>query len=413
MIIIKGPHDIKRIRRMALDAQGLLQAQPYGRGLAGARAAIRHLGYVQIDTISVVERAHHHVLHSRVPNFTPVMSNQMLLDRDIFEYWTHAAAFIPINDFRFSLPYKHAIKSGQTHWFKTPDKKLMKELLARIASDGPLRSRDLEANATKRAGWWDWKPAKKALEQLYMQGDLMVSNREGFQKTYDLTERVLPAQVNTAMPSTEEFAAHMLDQQLRCHGLASLKGLSYLRRDKTLRAAIKNLVDERVAEGRLDQLQLNSGELLFAEAGALERPLPRLSKRLLILSPFDNCVIQRERLKVLFEYDYQIECYVPEAKRKYGYFSLPLLYRDQFIGRMDCKAHRKERHLEIKSLHFENHGFDEELVNAAFIDAVSQFKQFQNCDTVALVDVYPRNLDHNLQRAFTSLDMNIQKANTL
>jgi uncharacterized protein YcaQ len=398
---------------MALDAQGLLQAQPYGRGLAGARAAIRHLGYVQIDTISVVERAHHHVLHSRVPNFTPVMNNQMLLDRDIFEYWTHAAAFIPINDFRFSLPYKHAIKSGQTHWFKTPDKKLMKELLARIASDGPLRSRDLEANTTKRAGWWDWKPAKKALEQLYMQGDLMVSNREGFQKTYDLTERVLPAQVNTAMPSTEEFAAHMLDQQLRCHGLASLKGLSYLRRDKTLRAAIKTLVDERVAQGSLEQLQLSSGEVFIAEASALERPLPRLNKRLLILSPFDNCVIQRERLKVLFEYDYQIECYVPEAKRKYGYFSLPLLYRDQFIGRMDCKAHRKERHLEIKSLHFENHGFDEELVNAAFIDAVSQFKQFQNCDTVALIDVYPRNLDHNLQRAFTSLDMNIQKANTL
>lgn len=398
---------------MALDAQGLLQAQPYGRGLAGARAAIRHLGYVQIDTISVVERAHHHVLHSRVPNFTPVMNNQMLLDRDIFEYWTHAAAFIPINDFRFSLPYKHAIKSGQTHWFKTPDKKLMKELLVRIASDGPLRSRDLEANTTKRAGWWDWKPAKKALEQLYMQGDLMVSNREGFQKTYDLTERVLPAQVNTAMPSTEEFAAHMLDQQLRCHGLASLKGLSYLRRDKTLRAAIKTLVDERVAQGSLEQLQLSSGEVFIAEAGALERPLPRLSKRLLILSPFDNCVIQRERLKVLFEYDYQIECYVPEAKRKYGYFSLPLLYRDQFIGRMDCKVHRKERHLEIKSLHFENHGFDEELVNAAFIDAVSQFKQFQNCDTVALVDVYPRNLDHNLQRAFTSLDMNIHKANTL
>ncbi len=403
MIIINGPHDLKRIRRMALDAQGLLQAQPYGRGLAGARAAIRHLGYVQIDTISVVERAHHHVLHSRVPNFTPVMSNQMLLDRDIFEYWTHAAAFIPINDFRFSLPYKHAIKSGQTHWFKTPDKKLMKELLARIASDGPLRSRDLEANTTKRAGWWDWKPAKKALEQLYMQGDLMVSNREGFQKTYDLTERVLPAQVNTAMPSTEEFAAHMLDQQLRCHGLASLKGLSYFRRDKTLRAAIKTLVDERVAQGSLEQLQLSSGEVFIAEAGALERPLPRLNKRLLILSPFDNCVIQRERLKVLFEYDYQIECYVPEAKRKYGYFSLPLLYRDQFIGRMDCKAHRKERHLEIKSLHFENHGFDEELVNAAFIDAVSQFKQFQNCDTVALIDVYPNHLHMVLQRALAQL----------
>jgi len=170
MIEIKRPQELARLRRLALAAQGLLQAQPYGRGLAGARKAINHLGYVQIDTISVVERAHHHVFYSRVPKFKPAMTNQMLLDGDIFEYWAHAASFLPIADFRFSLPYKHAIKSGQTHWYKTPDKKLMSELLARIRSDGPIRSRDLETNTTKRAGWWDWKPAKKALEQMYMEG---------------------------------------------------------------------------------------------------------------------------------------------------------------------------------------------------------------------------------------------------
>ena len=207
MIEINNPQELTRLRRLALSTQGLLQAQPFGHGLDGARKAINQIGYVQIDTISVVERAHHHVLHSRVPKFEPAMTNQLLLNGDIFEYWTHAAAFIPISDFRFSLPYKHAIKSGQTHWFKNPDKKLMDELLARIGSDGPLRSRDLEANTKKRAGWWDWKPAKKALEQLYMQGDLMVSDREGFQKTYDLTERVLPSQMDSKIPSMDEFAA--------------------------------------------------------------------------------------------------------------------------------------------------------------------------------------------------------------
>jgi uncharacterized protein YcaQ len=155
------------LRRLALAAQGLLQTKPYGQGLEGARKAIKHLGYVQIDTISVVERAHHHVLHTRVPHFKPSMTNKMLVDRDVFEYWSHAAAFLPIDDFRFSLIYKHAIKSGQTHWYKNPDTKLMSELLARIRSDGPLRSRDLENNTIKREGWWDWKPAKKALEQLY------------------------------------------------------------------------------------------------------------------------------------------------------------------------------------------------------------------------------------------------------
>ena len=156
MIEIKHPQEQARLRQLALAAQGLLQVQPYGRGLAGARKTINHLGYVQIDTISVVERAHHHVFYARVPEFEPAMTHQLFLNRDIFEYWAHAAAFLPIADFRFSLPYKHAIKSGQTHWFRTRDTKLMGELLDRIRAEGPLRSRDIETNTTKRAGWSDW-----------------------------------------------------------------------------------------------------------------------------------------------------------------------------------------------------------------------------------------------------------------
>lgn len=392
MIEIKHPRGLVRLRRLALRAQGLLQARPFGRGLDGARKAIEHIGYVQIDTISVVERAHHHVFHSRVPQFKPAMTNQMLLERDIFEYCAHAAAFLPIGDFRFSLPDKHAIRSGQAHWYDNPDKKLMSELLERIRKDGPLRSRDVGTNATKRAGWWDWKPAKRALEQLYMQGDLMVCDREGFQKTYDLTERVLPSHINTEMPDMTEFAAHILDQQLRCHGVVSLKGLTYLRRNAELRKAVKNLLNERLAQGALEQLKLSSGEVFLVETGALERPLPRLSNRMLILSPFDNSVIQRDRLKALFQYDYQIECYVPAAKRQYGYFCLPLLFRDEFVGRMDCKAHRKTRHLEIKFLHFESHDFDEDLVMNAFMDALKAFCQFQECDTVSLTAVHPKRL---------------------
>jgi len=403
MIQIKHPKDLARLRRLALASQGLLQAQPFGHGLAGARKAINHIGYVQIDTISVVERAHHHVFYSRVPNFKPAMTNQLLLDGDVFEYWSHAAAFLPIADFRFSLPYKHAIKSGQTHWYKNPDKKLMGELLSRIRVDGPLRSRDIEHNTDKRAGWWDWKPAKKSLEQLYMQGDLMVCDREGFQKTYDLTERVLPSHIDTKIPSMEEFAIHIVDQQLRCHGFASLKGLTYQRRNADLRKAVKALVDERLAQHTLEQAQLSSGEIFILEAGAFERRLPRLNNRVLILSPFDNCVIQRERLKSVFQFDYQIECYVPEAKRQYGYFCLPLLFRDEFIGRMDCKAHRKTRHLEIKALHFEQHDVDEDLVISAFEKAMSHFCHFQQCDTVSLTKVYPKRLTQPLCNALKAL----------
>jgi uncharacterized protein len=403
MIEIKHPQELARLRRLALAAQGLLQAQPYGRGLVGARKAINHIGYVQIDTISVVERAHHHALYARVPEFKPAMTNQMLLDRDIFEYWAHAAAFLPIADFRFSLPYKHAIKSGQTHWYKTRDQPLMDELLARIRADGPIRSRDVETNTTKRTGWWDWKPAKKALEQLYMEGDLMVSDREGFQKTYDLTDRVLPSYVNTQMPSTDEFAAHIVEQQLRCHGLVSLKGLTYQRRNPELRQAVKALVNERLREGTFEQVQVSSGEVFILETGVLERSLPALKHRMLILSPFDNSVIQRDRLKALFQFDYQIECYLPEAKRQYGYFCLPLLYRDEFIGRIDCKAHRKISQLEIKSLHFGQHNFDQDLVITAFVEAITQFCHFQNCDSVSLTKAHPSHLTQCLRSALESL----------
>ena len=401
-IQIKIQKDESRIRRLALSAQGLLQSQPFGRGLSGARRAIAHLGYVQIDTISVVERAHHHVLYSRVPNFKSEMIEQLLLKRDIFEYWAHAAAFLPITDFRFSLPYKHAIKSGQTHWFKTRDTKLMRELLARIRIDGPLRSRDIQTSASSRAGWWDWKPAKKALEQLYMEGDLMVSNREGFQKTYDLTERVLPEGVKTEMPSLEEFAAHLLDQQLRCHGLISLKGVTYLRRNAELRKAVKTLVIERLAQGHLEQVKLPSGEVFLLESGAFDQSLPRSNNRMRILSPFDNCVIQRDRIKAIFDYDYQLECYVPAAKRKHGYFCLPLLYRDEFIGRMDCKAHRKVGELEIKSMSIEQAAFDEDAFISAFAEEIRVFAIFQSCTSVALGKVQPGCLFHPLKRALRS-----------
>ncbi len=404
MIEVTHSKDIARLRRLALASQGLLKAQPFGRGIAGARKAVQHLGYVQIDTISVVERAHHHVLYSRVPHFKPAMCNQLLLNRDVFEYWSHAAAFLPMGDFRFSLPYKHAIKSGKTHWYKQRDTKLMNELLARVRLDGPIRSRELEKGSVKRGGWWDWKPAKKALEQLYMEGDLMVSDRQGFQKSYDLTERVLPSGTNIQMPTFEEFAWHLLHQQLRCHGLVSLKGFTYLRKNAALRKAVKTLVDEQLSQGILEPVQLSSGEIFFIPAGGFEQPLPRLSDRLHILSPFDNSVIQRERLRVLFGYDYQIECYVPAAKRQYGYFCLPLLFRGEFIGRMDCKAHRKEKRLEIKALYLEAYtggcSTDEDkLFVSAFAEAVANFSRFQQCDSVTLSRVEPSHLTQPVHHA--------------
>ncbi|MBE0379229.1 winged helix-turn-helix domain-containing protein [Pseudoalteromonas prydzensis] len=403
MIHVNSAEDFKRLRRIALAAQGLLQKRPFGVGQAGASEAINQIGYVQIDSISVIQRAHHHILHSRVPNYSPDMLTSMLHNKAIFEYWAHAAAFLPIADFRFSLLYKHAIKSGQTHWYKNSDRKLMAELLARIRNDGPLRSRDIKSSTNKSNGWWDWKPAKKALEQLYMEGDLMVSSREGFEKVYDLTERVLPADINVQMPSLAEFAAHILEQQLRCHGLVSIKGLTYLRRNTKLKEAIKTLVNTRSQQGLLEQLQFSNGESYFLPTGAFEQPRISVSEQLKILSPFDNSVIQRERLKSLFQFNYQLECYVTEAKRQYGYFCLPLLFADVFIGRMDCKVHRKTAHLEIKSLHLEVYELDISRVITAFGNAIMEFIAFQQCNSVSLNQVHPQRLTAVVQNILKSL----------
>ncbi|MBE9028356.1 YcaQ family DNA glycosylase [filamentous cyanobacterium LEGE 11480] len=392
--------DLRKLRRIALQKQGLTSNSPFGRGLAGTETAIAHLGYVQVDTISVVARAHHHVLHSRVANYQPAMLDQLLKNRRVFEYWSHAAAFLPIAAYRYSLPYKHAIKSGKRHWFKNPDYKLMDQLMERVRAEGPLRSRDIESGKTKAGGWWEWKPAKRALEQLYFQGDLMVCERQGFQKAYDLPERVLPADIDTTVPTFSEYAAYLLDQQLACHGFVSLKGITYQRRDDQLRKATKQLVEERLADGRLIWLKSEACGSYLAPPDLLDRSLPRIAPQARILSPFDNCVIQRDRLMDLFGFDYQIECYVPQAKRKFGYFCLPLLFQDQFIGRLDCKAHRKQAWLEVKSLYFEATNLDLDRVLPALVTCLRAFAAFQDVDRISITQVFPNKLTQTVRHHF-------------
>ena len=398
---ITAKTDLARLRRHALGAQGLLHRQPFGRGMSGARKAIHHLGYVQIDTISVIARAHHHVFRSRVPNFVPAMTNRLLKDRSIFEYWSHAAAFLPMADYRYSLPYKEVMRRGQGHWTRSRDKKMMQRMLDQVTSDGPLRSRDVESSHGNGAGWWDWKPAKQALEQLFMEGRLMVSDRDGFQKTYDLPERVLPHWVDTRFPTSAELAAHIVEQQLRCHAFATLKGLTYQRRNPELRAAVRTLVEELTATGELDLLTLPSGEQLVCSAGLLEQQVPRAPRRMQLLSPFDNAVIQRQRLKSIFNFDYQIECYVPAAKRQFGYFCLPVLYQDRFVGQVDCKAHRRQQRLEIKALHFCDDTVGEQDLIRAFADATRDFARFQECDSITVTEVTPGHLRDPVKRALT------------
>jgi uncharacterized protein YcaQ len=385
-------HSPAKLRRIALNQQGLLRNAPFGNGKQATRRAIQHLGYVQIDTISVVERAHHHVLRTRVPNYRGTFLDALLREHKVFEYWYHAAAYLPMEDYRYALPHMHAMRRGEARWQRSNDKRLMKRVKQRIAGDGPLRARDFEDSRAGRQGWWDWKPAKRALEQLFMQGDLMIVGREGFQKVYDLTERVLPPGVDTTTPTTMELAEHLVDASIRCHGLVTAKFITYLRQGAPLRAAVKTILQQRQDHGGLTSFALDNGERVYADPELMDNRAPSAPAKIRILSPFDNAVIQRDRGQALFKFNYQMECYVPEAKRRFGYFCLPMLYRDRFIGRVDCKVHRKEGRLDVRALHLENMqsgNSDEENLADRIAEALAAFAEFNRCTVVNLLAVVP------------------------
>ncbi len=390
---------------MAIAAQGLHQTAPFGRGPDAVEKTIRQLGYVQIDTISVVERAHHHVLHSRVPGYQPRVLDRLLKRGRIFEYWAHAAAFLPIEDFRFARPRMERFRNSQERWMRSRNRDLVNAVLGRIRDEGPLMSRDFEDPRESKSGWWDWKPAKGALEQLFMEGELMVIARDGFQKTYDLTERVLPATINTKLPTMAEYAEHLVERTLQSHGCAQLPTFTHLRRDVPLRKAVAETLERRVDAGLITRLKLEDGQTWFVQADRWEARLPApRHPSVRPLSPFDNTVIHRERGQRLFNFDYTIECYVPEPKRKYGYFCLPLLFGDAFVGRVDAKAHRSEKRLELRHLHLDVPA-DDDLLDA-LARGINEFAAFNSCDEVTVARVTPSRLkkvvQKSLQRVGTS-----------
>jgi len=340
----------QQARKLVLLSQRLPATKKRGTAMASTLEAIEHLGYVQVDTISVIQRAHHHTLWNRNPRYRLGHLNQLVEEKRVFEYWAHAASYLPMRDYRFSLPRKQAIASGgQDHWYER-DEKAIKVVLERIKAEGPLRARDFE-HVGEKPGVWQAKPAKAALEYLYMQGDLMLRPRDGFQKVYDLTERVLPEGIDTTAPDPENYARYLITRYLRANGLGRAPEMSYL--VKGVKALVVETLKEMELGGEVERIRVK-GQDYFA----LPESLALLGKSwnrsiLKILSPFDNLVIQRERMSHLFEFDYQIECYLPKAKRQYGYFSLPILWGGKLVARMDCKADRKESLLHIHHLALE------------------------------------------------------------
>lgn len=372
---------LAQAQKLALLSQALPSGITKGTAYDKALATFEQLGYIQIDTISVVQRAHHHTLWSRNPSYRPELLDKLVADKKVFEYWSHAAAYLPMSNYRFSLPRKAAIKSGtQRHWY-CQDKALMASVLQRIDDEGPLMAKDFESANHKTDGWHS-KPTKRALENLYMQGDLMISERRGFHKVYDLTSRVLPSDVDRSMPCEQELGQFLVMNYLKAHGFGTVSEIIYQLKD--VKAHVQQAIAELLAIGRIENVTIG-GEQYIASCQALQQLEKRLNrKQVKILSPFDNLLIQRKRTNAIFKFNYLIECYVPEAKRQYGYFSLPIIWGGKLVARADCKVDKKASILNVLHLCLESSLTERSAFLTALEEELHAFSQFNGCEKFAI-----------------------------
>jgi uncharacterized protein YcaQ len=387
-------------RRLAIACQGLDERWRLPKGKEGAAQAVERLGYVQLDTIAVVERAHHHTLWSRCPDYAPAMLHELqAADRRVFEYWAKAACYLPMRDYRFYLPRMRAVAASKGGWYYTREaRKITKHVLDRIRAEGPLGSAGFKApEGKKRGSWWDWTPAKRALEWLFDAGELMVTERRHFHRIYDLTERVLPSGVDTTPATPDEVARFIVRRVLARTGFARAEAIRWgWRRPSTVDAAIEELV----ASGEITQVSVAglAGDH-YALASTLERAGRRSRrKRLHILSPFDGLVMDRRRVQALFGFECKLECYLPAAKRRWGYFCLPLLWGDEFVGRLDPKADRKAKALIVRKLIFEPGFTDCDAVLPPLADKLRAFAALNGCDRVVVEQAAPRKAIAPLKR---------------
>jgi uncharacterized protein len=346
---------ISTARNLMLAAQGLAQLPQRPAEKKDVLAMIQRMGVLQIDTISVVNRSPYLVLWSRLGDFTPAWLDELLAEGALFEYWSHAMCFLPIGDYnlyrRFMLDGAH--RWGDAAGWIQAHPELVERVMQRIHREGGLRSADFENDHKPAGGWWNWKEEKTALECLFILGELMIARRQSFQRVYDLPARVLPGWEDGSNPSNvptrEEVLQALTLRAVEVLGVARADWVpDYFRLPKKDNASrLEALADE----GRLRRVEIEGlPGLAYLDPAAVSVDQPNLTS---LLSPFDPLVWDRQRLKDLFGFEYQIECYTPAAKRRFGYFTLPILHRGALVGRLDPKAHRADGLFEVKALALE------------------------------------------------------------
>jgi uncharacterized protein YcaQ len=359
-----APLSLQQARNLHLAAQGLLIPPRARAKRKSVLAAIERMRLLQIDTIHVVARSPYLVLFSRLGDYDTRWLDELLARAEIFECWAHEACFAPMRDFAL---HRHPSALRLGHWAHKSAALMQREhraeieaLVEHVRTNGAVKSSDFERKIKGLGGWWNRSDEKRWLEAGFVLGRLMIARRENFQRVYDLSERVLAKAKLVdvdARASEADMRREFLVGGVRALGITQARWIDdYFRLYKKFK---DSALDAYVESGELIRVEVrgwgNPGYVHRDHAALLARATRGALRatHTTLLSPFDPVVWHRERASTLFGFDYTIECYVPDHKRRYGYFVLPVLSRGRLVGRLDAKAHRVTGEFEVKAIHLE------------------------------------------------------------
>lgn len=344
-------------RKWMLYAQGALTPPGQPASKEDVLACIRRLSFLQIDTIHIVARSPYLQLFSRLGSYDPAWLDKLLVEGKIFEYWAHAACYLPMEDYPYHrrLMVEKVRHPNYFNWYAN-NQAATDAILEYVRANGAVKSADFKRADGKKGSWWDWKIEKDALEFWFAAGELMIARRERFQRVYDLRERVYPGWKDDDLPTLEETYRYLVRESIRALGALRTDWVSdHYRFSK---AITNQTLKELLEAGQIREIRVEGWKqpvLVLPETYDLIQsgsslPEPTLTS---ILTPFDTLVCDRGRAKEMFGFDFTIEFYLPAPKRKYGYFLVPLLHRGQIVARMDVKANRQEKVFEVKGIFWE------------------------------------------------------------
>jgi uncharacterized protein YcaQ len=387
---VKDTLSAAEARRVALAAQGFAAARPPHPGTRQLNLAIARMATLQIDSVNVFARSHYMPLFARLGAYDVAALDRLLFARraPYVEYWAHVASFIPVADwglFRFRMDdMRRKYGTKPDDWFAS-HRDIVDWVRAELAARGPLRPAQIEhdAKTASRGAWWDWDVVKNALEHLWLFGEVAIAGRAGFERRYALAEHVLPSAALTPVARTDAVR-ELVGRAARAHGVATASDLADYWRLKDRRAvltAIAELTDAGTLRPVTVQGWTSGGRPAKAWVHR-DAVLPRRVDAAAVLTPFDPVVWFRDRAQRLFDFEYRIEIYTPAPRRRFGYYSLPVLIGDDLVGRVDLKADRASSTLRVQSAWWE-HGRPADAA-ARLADELRLAARWQSLDSVSV-----------------------------